>query len=317
MKKRRSVEPIRKQRTIFYNSGETGERLPEFYMHVFPEDVSLAIMPIGGRTNRPGFKVAVSPVDNRAQAIIAAGLDRRQYANSLTEAVCDFFRTVSANLCFVDGVMFEVVYFEDIESKALTGFELVLINQRQLIKKGGQIYQRVPPDVAKEENVPELIFLPKEDLIEFKAPVAFEKALRDTRTNLSRLDKERLPGIALVATEKKIPYDFKAHERSMKLALVEAVKGIGWNARGSFNDCTTSYYWIRMMITFEKFKIELRRLMLAALNEGLQRIGNKLDFKSQIEISGLPLRVDVTDALRKLDLGEVPFTDVMKAFEFR
>jgi hypothetical protein len=120
----------------------------------------------------------------------------------------------------------------------------------------------------------------------------------------------------LRATKENIPYDFKAHMRSMDLALVEAVKPVGWNARGSFNGRVTSYYWIRLMLNFEKFKIELRHSMLATLNDALKRIGQKLGFEAQIDISGTPLHVDVTDALRKLDLGEVPFTEVMKAFEF-
>jgi hypothetical protein len=100
----------------------------------------------------------------------------------------------------------------------------------------------------------------------------------------------------------------------MNLALVEAVKPIGWNARGSYNDCVTSYYWIRLMLTFERFKIELRHTMLAKLNDALKRIGQKLGFEAQIEINGLPMRVDVTNALGKLDLGEAPFTEVMKPF---
>ncbi|PYJ61823.1 MAG: hypothetical protein DME24_05655 [Verrucomicrobia bacterium] len=317
MNKQRSVEPVRKKRTIFYSSPQSGERPFEFYMHMFPEDLSLGIMPIGGRSKRKGFKITISPPDKRAEEIIAAGLDRRNYRNSVVEAVCDFFRMVAANLCSADRAMFEIVYFEEPETRKLTGFELVLIYQSQLIEKGGQIYQRVPPDIAKERNVSELILLPSEDLIEFKPPVDFETPLRDVRANLSRLDRQRFPELALIAIEKKIPYDFKSHERSMKLALVEAVKPIGWNARRSFNDCVTSYYWIRLMLTFEKFKIELRHAILAALNDALKRIGQKLGFAAQIEISGLPMRVDVTDAVRKLDSGEIPFTEVMKAFDLR
>jgi hypothetical protein len=95
---------------------------------------------------------------------------------------------------------------------------------------------------------------------------------------------------------------------------VEAVRPIGWNARGSFNEHVTSYYWIRLMLTFEKFKVELRRAILAVLNDALKQIGQKLGFEVRIEINGLPTRVDITDALRKLDLGEVPFTEVMKPF---
>ncbi len=317
MNQRRTVEPIRKQRTIFYRSPQDAERPVEFYMHMFPEDVSLGIMPIGGRTKRPDFKISITPANKQAQAIIAAGLGREHHRHSLAEAVCEVFETVSANLCFADRFMYEIAYLEERETQSPVGFELVWINQSQLVEKGGQIFQRVVPDVAKEENVSEMILLPKEDIIEFRPPAGFEKALRDVRTNLSRLDKLHLPELALRATKENIPYDFKAHDRSMKLALVEAVRPIGWNARGTYNDCVTSYYWIRLMLTFEKFKIELRHAMLAAINDALKRIGQKLGFEAQIEISGLPMRVDVTDALRKLELGEVPFTEVMKAFEFR
>jgi hypothetical protein len=103
----------------------------------------------------------------------------------------------------------------------------------------------------------------------------------------------------------------------MNLALVEAVKPVGWYARGSYNQYVTSYYSIRLMLTFEEFKIELRHSMLATLNDALKCIGRKLGFEGQIEISGIPLHADITDARRKLDLGEAPFTEVMKTFDFR
>jgi len=317
MNRRTPTEPIRKQRTIFYHSPQSADRPVEFYMHMFPEDVSLGIMPIGGRTKRPDFKITISPANKQAQAIIATGLDRRNSAHSLAESVCDLFRTVAANLCLSDRVIYEIVYLEERETKSLIGFELERVNQSQLIKKHGQVFQRLPPDVAKEANVSEMILLPKEDLIEFRPPKNFEKALRDVRTNLSRLDELHLPELALRANKENIPYDFKAHMRSMNLALVEAVKPVGWYARGSYNQCVTSYYWIRLMLTFEEFKIELRHSMLATLNDVLKQIGQKLGFEAKIEISGIPLRIDVTDALRKLDSGGVPFTEIMNAFKLQ
>ena len=118
----------------------------------------------------------------------------------------------------------------------------------------------------------------------------------------------------LEATKKNIPYDFKTHQRSMKLALVETVKAIGWYARGSFNDLVLSYYWIRLMLTFEQFKIQLRNTMLASLNDGLQSIGQKLNFNAQIKIDGLPTLTDVDTAIQNLNSGAMAFTEVMKPF---
>jgi hypothetical protein len=103
----------------------------------------------------------------------------------------------------------------------------------------------------------------------------------------------------------------------MNLALVEAVKPIGWNARGTFNNCVLSYYWIRMSLTFEKFKIRLREAMLATLNRSLQRIGEKVGFKAEIKMEGLPTIADVDNASDQLASGAMPFTEVMKVFELR
>ncbi len=103
----------------------------------------------------------------------------------------------------------------------------------------------------------------------------------------------------------------------MNLALVEAVKPIGWNARGSFNDCVLSYYWIHLSLTFEKFKIQLRDAMLTTLNSGLQRVGGKMGLNAQIRIDGLPTLADVDAANQHLDSGTMPFTEVMKPFELR
>lgn len=316
MKGRSPSEPVRKQRSVFYRSSDVNQRPFVFYLHMFPEDVSNGIMPIGGRTRHKGFAIKLSTSDPRTEEIIAEGLDR-DHLESLQEAVCGFFQTVAAHLCFSDRAVFEIVYFEEPETQKVTGFELILLNPDQLIEKRGKIYQIVEREIAEEMNVPELIFLPTDDLVVFTPPKHFANNLRVVRANLAELDRLRLPETILEASKKHIPYDFKAHERSQKLALVEAVKPIGWNARGSFNDCVTSYYWIRLLLKFESFKIELRRSMLAALNEALLRIGRRIDFTAQIEISGLPLRVDVTDALRKLDSGEQAFTEIMKEFELR
>jgi hypothetical protein len=315
MNKRRSIEPIRRQRTIFYSSSGNIERPVEFYMHMFPEDVALSIMPIGGRSSRPDFKVTISPADRRTEQIIAAGLNESHSRDSLANALYDFFRMSAASLCAVDRLVFEIVYLEDRESGKPVGFELVFVNADQIVETGGQIYQSIPPEIAVEHNVAALIPLSREDLITFKPPKDFEKALRDMRAGLSQLDKMQLPAIMLEATKNNIPYDFKAHQRSMKLALVEIVKPIGWYARGSFNDQVLSYYWIRLMLTFEQFKIQLRNTMLATLNEGLQCIGQKMDFKAQIQIDGLPTLTDVDAAIQNLNSGAMAFTEVMAPFK--
>jgi len=288
-------------------------------MHMLPEDVSLGIMPIGGRSSRPDFKVTLCPADKSAKEIIAAGLNRRDYGygRSLADSLYEFFRLLAADLCAAEQAVFEIVYLEEPQTEKVIGFELAFISENQIVEKKGQLYQSVPPELARERNISQLIPLAREDLMIFKAPADFEKPLRDVRQNLGQLDEKRFPMMMLEATKTNTPYDFIAHQRSMKLALVEAVKPIGWNARGSFNDCVLSYYWIHMSLTFEKFKIQLREAMLTTLNGGLERIGEKIGFKAQIKIDGLPTLADVDTASNNLNSGAMPFTEVMKPFELR
>jgi len=288
-----------------------------FYMHMFPEDVSLSIMPIGGHSSRPNFEVTLCPADKRVEGIIRAGLADDYHGSSLADTLYELFRLVAADLCAAEHAIFEIVYLEEPDTEKVVGFELAFISEAQVVEKKGQLYQFVPPELARERNVPELIPLAREDLIVFKAPAGFEKALRDVRLSLSQLDKLQYPALMLEATERNVPYDFKVHERSMHLALLEAVKPIGWNARGSFNDCVLSYYWIHLSLTFEKFKIQLREAMLTTLNSGLQHIGAKIGFNAQIRIDGLPTLADVDAANQNLDSGAMPFTEVMKPFELR
>ncbi len=284
-------------------------------MDMFSEDVAVSIMPIGGRSSRADFQVTISPADRRAGDIIMRGLEEHGHAHSPADALYDFFRLLSANIATSERAIFEIVYLEERGTQTLVGFELAFISDAQITEKRGQIYQRVPRTVAAERNVPEMILLEKDDLIVFKPPEEYEKPLRHVRTSLSELDKLQFPALMLEATKENIPYDFKAHERSMKLALVEAVKPIGWNARGSFNDCVLSYYWILMSLTFERFKIRLRETMLDTLNLGLECIGKKLHFETRLKIDGLPTLADVDRATEQLNSGTMAFTEVMKPFE--
>ncbi len=272
MNSTRPQRPIRKRRGIFYYSPEDEELGPGFYMHMFSEDLAVSIMPIGGRSSRTNFRVTISPDEERAKDIIMTGLKEHGHGHSLADTLYDFFQLVSAYLTTSERAVFEVVYLEEQQTRTLIGFELAAIAETQIVEKRGQFFQCVPPQVAVERNVPEMISLEKENLIIFRPPMEFEKPLR-------------------------------------------AVKPIGWNARGSFNDSVLSYYWILMSLTFERFKIRLRETMLDTLNAGFERIGEKLGFEARLKIEGLPTLADVDHAIEQLNSGAMPFTEVMKPFE--
>jgi hypothetical protein len=286
----------------------------DFYTHMFIQDLSVALLPIGGRSKRSGFSVELVPENVETEQMLVSAIARNHYSHSFAGTLGEFFRLAGAEMCAFDQAIYEVTYFEDRDTKKPEGFELFFINREQIVARKGKIYQTVPSAVAKERNVPELIDLPCENLIIFTPPPHLRRPLRNVRQDLSRLSDLRFPRFALDAEKNNVPYDFKVHDRSMKLALIEAAKPVGWIARGLFNDQVLSYYWIKMRLKFESVKIELRDTMLATLNDGLRRIGERMGFKATIVVKGVPTLRDVADALQKLNTGEVPFTKVMDVF---
>jgi hypothetical protein len=318
------IKPVRRQKTVFYylerGSGE-GSLGPhpfhDFYTRMFIEDTSLGVMPIGGRSRRPDFNITLDPSNPTAEQMVATALsdDAYSYRDELESAVCDFFRKCSAQIAAFDRATYEIVFLEEPTKKRLVGFDLVFIEESQLIRKGGSIYQIVPEQIAKERGVPELIALDERDLMVFVAPIRFRKPLQKMRIGLSRIEDKRMTTLVMEASQAGLPYDFQEHQRSMKLALADIVRPIGWPARGTFNDSVLSYYWIQMSILFHEFKIELREEILKSLNDGLRQVGRQLEFEALLKIDGLPTLNDAKTALQNLESGNMPFTTVMDVFE--
>jgi hypothetical protein len=228
----------------------------------------------------------------------------------------EFFRLVAAELCIADRATYEIAYLEDSKTNKLVGFILFYINEQQIRKKHGQLFQIVPPAVANERNVSESITLPHEDLIIFSLPSALQKTMRLVRENLSMLSHSQMSSVFMEANKAGIPYDYKVHENSRQIALLKTCKLIGWTARGMLNERILSSYLIYLQLNFQKFKIQLREILLTALNDGLNRAGKKIGFQAKIEISGLPTIEEVDEAIWKLSSGKKPFTEILDQFRY-
>jgi hypothetical protein len=315
--KKASSNVIRRQRAIYYRSREDDHfdgAASGFQIQMFLEDVALRIMPIGGSARTRPFKVTLEPPDPKSERIIIAALSRERFDDSLESSLSEFCRPLASELCATDRALYEIVYLEDSASQKLVGFELFFIPQQQTVERRDEILQVIPSDVAQQRGVSELIPLPCEDLVAFKLPCSFRKAIQHLRENLSQLGGFEFAGLVMEAQRGKVPYEFKTHQRSMNLALAEACRDIGWTARGAFNGEVLSYYWIQKLLVFEKFQIALRESILEALNDGLSRIGRKIGFQATLTISGLPTNQEVDEAMQNLRSGSTAFTDIMDPF---
>ena len=109
-------------------------------------------------------------------------------------------------------------------------------------------------------------------------------------------------------------YDSSNQVHSQKLALAEAGKAIGWNARGLFQEDVLEFYSLKRHLLFERFKIELRNSILTTLNHGLKLAGKEMGFSAEIIIEGLPTIDHVEKAESELESGTQPFAEIYKPF---
>ena len=105
-----------------------------------------------------------------------------------------------------------------------------------------------------------------------------------------------------------------AFRYSQQLALAEAGKSIGWNARGLFNENMLEFYQLKRFLLFERFKIDFRTSILATLNNGLRLAGKEMGFTAKINVQGVPTIPDIEKANSELESGSKPFGDIIKPF---
>ena len=152
--------------------------------------------------------------------------------------------------------------------------------------------------------------------LRFDLPGGMKHRYLEMIESLDFIDKNPFPRFALDSSVAGLgtPFDSSLLIRTQMMALADATRLVGWNARGTWQDDTLDYYWVWRELAFESFKAELRNLILLKLNEGLTLAGQPLGFSTRVEIKGLPSVQDVEQARKHLTSGDLSFGEILKPF---
>jgi hypothetical protein len=326
MRRRRRDDVVRSRRSIFfytdYLSAEDKAQRPErywaeLYPHMLFEDVRWGVAPISGRSDSGEFRVSLVPEDQRAQDLIEAGMAREGYSHDLADSVCDFLQECASLVVAYGEATYEVAYLSEREGSEPEGFELVLIPAGTVREQRGRLVQHLPTAFAREHGLSPEIELVRDDVLLVSPPKPLGRQLRRMLASLSFLSTNIMPEWVFQFAPmdpKRPPFEEGLHVTSRKLALAEATREIGWDARGLFGDELLEYYQLLRLLRFERFKAELRELILSGVNDCLMRVGRRLDFRGRIEMEGLPTLDEIESAEEALRSGSRPFTDIVKQF---
>jgi hypothetical protein len=304
---------IRKQNSVFFFSGR--EEIPkpytDFYVNMFLEDISRSIVPLKSSSlDDDGLKLEGG--DAHSEQLIAEAVDGQgQNYGSFGWGVSEFLRLAASEMCAFDQTAFEIAYLEDPVTLKTDGFVFFHIDNRQIERKWGKLYQKVPVEEARKKGVASMIELPLEQMLIFSLPNALKEEVRKLRRALTRLSENRL-GANFLEMNNLVPnYDFKAHERSLNIALAQCCTRVGWDARGSFREKTSSYMTVYLFLKWQLFQIEIRKVLVDLFNGALDRVRIRVPLKGRIVLADTPTTDEVTSALGDLTAGRDTFIKIM------
>lgn len=315
-------KPSTRKSVRYYAPDGSGRAFqPSLYTHMFVEDLHLAIMPIGGRSENADFAVKLESESKEAEMLVSRALPShfgREF--DLTRAVCHFMDEAVNIIAYYGKAYYEIVYYYgDSSREKIEGFELENIMNRSVISPFGFPMQILPGRVVDERTgiARPIILLPKKEMmiLSFPRQLGGPSGYRRLLSQLQWLSGSVVPDFARedMARQKQTKgYDFSVYKRNQSAFLAGITKHLGWTARQLFNEESLEFYQIYRILKFEKSRAILREYVLNQLNRSLHLIGRRIGFKDRIRLEGIPRSEDYDEYMEQLLAGELSFHDAIK-----
>lgn len=272
-------------------------------VHMFTEDISLAVMPIGGRTDKHkdfsiSFNGSNSDECERAKRLI--GTISRYDKHDEKAMVCDAVEEIARHLAWEGCAVHEIICEEDSEID-LHGF-----TSKRLVKLPGYFLQLIPRqdwDLWKKK----FVIIPAKAIWYVEMPVGLG-GRAGYRRILSRLKKFEHIGPKfwrkqLESGDPKINFDFQEYVRNSAIYYSRITKTWGWNRRDWSQKRSTEFFTIYKTITFRWAQAVLREHIIAEIN----RLMVRLQIKCKVNVTGLPMSKEIQQIRRELEEGTVSF----------
>ena len=215
----------------------------------------------------------------------------RDYSADLPWAAHQFFEMCAQRVMAYGEDVYVIVYLSEAEGEEAISFDLMPIHPATVVRDRGKLAQYVPKSQRRQQNAPEYIELPADQTVVFQPPEHLRGRVAQTLDALASVGMSLMPDWAteeLGEPRKQVSLDRNAYARACQLAIADAYKDLGWDARGFINKDMLRYYVLHRKLRFERFRIQLREHLLGTLNEGLARAGKNVGFAGRLTVEGVP-----------------------------
>ena len=259
-------------------------------VHMFTEDVHLAIMPIGGKTAKhPEFKITIEGNENDCKQVLILCNSLAEYEHrDINKLVCDAVDRVTLHLAWQGRALYEIMRDKDDQiAYYLAGF-----TDKNLIRVPGFYVQRIP---SKDYQYfkKRFIAIPSRDVWEVTMPTVLG-GTSGYKKMLSSLRKFKHLGPVFWRNdlEKGIQtrdFNFQEYVLNTEIYHTKITRLWGWNRRDYSQRNCTEFFMIYKGITFRWAQALLREHIIDELNKLLAR----LQIKAKILVTGIPSSDDI------------------------
>ncbi|MET0072500.1 MAG: hypothetical protein ABW096_20905 [Candidatus Thiodiazotropha sp.] len=303
MRKQRAQRDIKPSLATRFQSQSKGLDIdPD--VHMFTEDIHLAIMPIGGRTDKQKefavkFEGEVPDCEKAKEIVGELGeFDRHDAAGM----VCDAVDNIARYLVWEGRAVFEII--RDEEQIYINAF-----TPKNLFKFFNWYLQIIPPgdwDLWKRK----FTFVPKNNIWKVEIPIelggvwGYKNVLRKLRKynhlgpDFYRHDLER--GISAK------DFDFTKYVRSSEIYFNRVTHTWGWNRRDWSQENCTEFYSFYKMLSLRRAQAILREHILDEIN----RLLSRLTINCKLIMTGLPTAKEILQIRNDMQKGKLSFTAV-------
>jgi hypothetical protein len=270
-------------------------------VHMFTQDVQLALMPIGGRTEKhKEFRVTLEGSQGeREKAEQLIGEIAEYDGHDLAGMVCDAVEEVARNLSWKGCAVFEII--RDDDSQHIWGF-----TSKGLWKLPGYFLQIIPRgdwDLWKKKYV--VVPASKIWYLEIPPSLGGRKGYKNILRRLRRFERIG-PEFWRKDLERGIQstgFDLQRYMRNGEIYYGQVTKTWGWNRRDWSQERCTEFYTFYKLLRFSWAQAMLREHIVGELNGLFVRLG----IECELKVTGLPTPYDILQTNSELLEGKISF----------
>lgn len=301
----RKIKPQPLKLAPFFRTQTSSSRDHHLFSHMLREDIALGIMPIGGRTARhPDFNVQFDGLteDKNSAIALITSLSKRDNRN-LNSSYCNAIEEIVKTLTWEATSLYEISNLDQVRT-------LHHVASRNTFRIPLFTVQVVPKE-EKENWSNNFLWCSNKHIWKISIPncLGGPRGYKKMISQLVKVPPGSMPDfVTLDLRESHFnkTFDFASYSNKQMLYINKTTAAWHWNRRDSSDDFHCEYYRTYKRAMFKYSQALLREHVIHELNKLLAR----LNIKSTVSVYGLTSSAEILEAVEKLFIGEIKFSQI-------